>query len=90
NDGTCEGHEIGFDCYIDNPHAGADMHNCNLPGVDLSGFNLSGANLSGANLSGANLTGANLTDADLTGADLTGVIWSNTTCPDGNTCLNNL
>ena len=65
----------------------ADLHSCNLAGVNLSpkwvapkgqhsGYydytNLTGANLKNAVLTNANLRGVVLTSADLTGADLSG------------------
>jgi hypothetical protein len=62
----------------------ANLTGANLTDAYLAGAYLTGADLTGANLTGANLYYADLRDANLTGADLTGVIWSNTTCPNGN------
>ena len=67
---------------------GLDLSNTNLTdagldNADLSGANLSGANLSGASLSLARLKNTNMSGANLTGANLAGVMWSNTTCPNG-------
>ena len=60
-----------------------DLEVRNLDRADLSRSNFFSANLTGATLTRANLTGADLTGANLIEANLTGVIWSNTTCPDG-------
>jgi uncharacterized protein YjbI with pentapeptide repeats len=73
--------------------SGVDLTGCDLTGSTLTGASLVGDDLTRANLEGVdmtnadlyddNLTGADLENANLTGADLTGVMWSNTTCPNG-------
>jgi acetyltransferase-like isoleucine patch superfamily enzyme len=67
--GTCI--DVGPDC--ENPGPGADMHNCDLTGMDCPGPTcLIGSNLSGANLTGVDLSGVNMHDSTLTGIKLQG------------------